>query len=243
MYRYISRESCSQFDLLPLTYLTSSRAHVQRQPQVRRWSALVGAPPRAAGSSGVGALEKRARTGREGEAVVHQYLRQKCAQLQAENSHSGAHVVWVNEKAEVSDTRLHTLRYASPAWLTPLARVARSSLILRPLILSRPLNYSSFPLPAQVGDAWDLILFEGGRKTYVEVKATIKRHEVGREDAFDISPAEVQAAARLQDRYHIYRVHFGDGEARIECIPDPLALLRQSQLRLCIVLPPKKQTL
>ena len=67
---------------------------------------------------------------------------------------------------------------------------------------------------------------------------TIKRHDGGREDAFDISPAEVQAAARLQDRYHIYRVHFGDGDARIECIPDPLALLRQSKLRLCIVLPP-----
>tara|TARA_B110000908_G_scaffold154253_1_gene191424 strand:- start:28 stop:336 length:309 start_codon:yes stop_codon:yes gene_type:complete len=93
----------------------------------------------------------------------------------------------------------------------------------------------------ETGDAWDLILFEGGRKIHIEVKATIKRYAAGLDDAFDISPAEVQAASRLQDRYHIYRVHFGDGDARIECIPDPLALLRQSHLRLCIVLPPRER--
>ena len=143
-------------------------------------------------SGSVAALAKRARTGREGEAVVHRYLRHKCAQMLTRDCHSGAHVVWLNEKVET-------------------------------------------------GDAWDLILFEGGRKIHIEVKATIKRYAAGLDDAFDISPAEVQAASRLQDRYHIYRVHFGDGDARIECIPDPLALLRQSHLRLCIVLPPRER--
>jgi len=47
MYRYISRESCSQFDSLPLTYLTSSRAHVHRAALQKVRSAVAAAPSSA----------------------------------------------------------------------------------------------------------------------------------------------------------------------------------------------------